>query len=89
VATTKSAGLIFVSCGQVTDPEKALGTQVCAIVRELTPHEPYFAENQNSLEALTKNILGSLDDGVGLIAPLERSPTVAQGERYLARARAR
>jgi hypothetical protein len=34
----------------------------------MTPHEPYFAENQNSLEALTKNILGSLDGAVGLIA---------------------
>jgi hypothetical protein len=34
----------------------------------MTPHEPYFAENQNSLEALTKNILCSLDDAVGLIA---------------------
>ena len=68
MAATRRAGLIFVSCGQVTDAEKALGKQVCALVREVTPHEPYFAENQNSLEALTKNILGSLDDAVGLIA---------------------
>jgi hypothetical protein len=41
---------------------------VCDLVRELTDHEPYFAEGQNSLEALTRNILSSLDDGVGLIA---------------------
>lgn len=61
-------GLIFVSCGQVTESEKTLGKQVCDLVRQLTPHEPYFAENQNSLEALTKSILGSLDDAVGLIA---------------------
>ena len=68
MAATRKTGLIFVSCGQVTDAEKALGKQVCSLVRELTPHEPYFAENQNSLEALTRNILGSLDDAVGLIA---------------------
>jgi len=61
-------GLIFVSCGQVMESEKGLGKQVCDLVRQLTPHEPYFAENQNSLEALTRNILGSLDDAVGLIA---------------------
>jgi hypothetical protein len=60
-------GLIFISCGQVTAEEKALGRQVCALVKDLTPHEPYFAENQNSLEGLTQNILGSLDDSVGLI----------------------
>ena len=64
----KRGGLIFVSCGQVTTEEKALGEEVCALVKDLTQHEPYFAENQNSLEALTQNILASLDDAVGLIA---------------------
>jgi hypothetical protein len=64
----RKAGLIFVSCGQVTEEEKTLGKQVCDLVRELTPHEPFFAKDQNSLEALTKNILASLDDAVGLIA---------------------
>ena len=64
----KKGGLIFVSCGQVTSAEKTLGKQVCSLVKDLTPHEPYFAENQNSLEGFTQNILGSLDDAVGLIA---------------------
>jgi hypothetical protein len=62
------SGLIFVSCGQVTAEEKTLGKQVCSLVKDLTPHKPYFAENQNSLEGFTQNILGSLDDAVGLIA---------------------
>ena len=64
----KTGGLIFISCGQVTTEEKALGKQVCALVEELTPHQPYFAENQNTLEGFTQNILGSLDNAVGLIA---------------------
>ena len=64
----KKDGLIFISCGQVTDDEKALGKNVCALVEDLTQHKPYFAENQNSLEGFTQNILGSLDDAVGLIA---------------------
>jgi hypothetical protein len=64
----KKGGLIFISCGQVTDDQKALGKNVCALVEDLTQHKPYFAENQNSLEGFTQNILGSLDDAVGLIA---------------------
>ncbi len=61
-------GLIFISCGQVTPEEKKLGAGVCALVRELTPHQAYFAENQSSLDAFTKNILGALDNAVGLVA---------------------
>lgn len=64
----KKGGLIFVSCGQVTTEERALGKQVCALVKEITPHEPYFAENQNTLEGFTQNILDSLDNAVCLIA---------------------
>jgi len=69
-------GLIFVSCGQVSAGEKKLGQQVCQLVRELTPHRPYFAENQNSLDAFTKNILGSLDDAVALVAIMHPRGTV-------------
>ncbi|HEY4682207.1 MAG TPA: hypothetical protein VIH17_03045 [Candidatus Acidoferrales bacterium] len=58
---------IFISCGQVTEEEKELGTAVCKLVRELTSCEPYFAENQSSLEGLTKNILGALNRCAGLI----------------------
>jgi hypothetical protein len=65
---TTRKGVVFVSCGQMTEEEKSLGNQVCALVRNLTPHQPYFAENQSSLEALTTNILASLDESVGLIA---------------------
>ena len=50
------------------ETKQALGRDVCALVKDLAPHEPYFAENQTSLEGLTQNILGSFDDAVGLIA---------------------
>lgn len=68
MAGDSKGGLIFVSCGQVTDEERRLGSDVCALVRELTPHEPYFADRQSSLEGLTKNILGALDRAIGVIA---------------------
>lgn len=76
MATNPKPGLIFVSCGQVTDQEKALGRNICGLVRKLTPHEPYFAENQSSLEALSKNILRNLNQAVGLIVILHPRGTV-------------
>jgi hypothetical protein len=59
--------LIFVSCGQFTLQEKKLGQDVCALIQELTPYVPYFAEDQSSLDALTRHILGALDKAVALI----------------------
>jgi hypothetical protein len=64
---TSSGGLIFISCGQVAPEEIKLGNDICALVRELTPHEPYFAEQQPSLESFTKFILGNLDRSIALI----------------------
>ena len=63
-----SANLVFISCGQVTEQESRLGMAAAELVRQLTPYDPYFAENQSSLEGLTKNILGALNRSVGLIA---------------------
>ena len=59
---------VFISCGQVTEAELRLGSDVSRLVKELTPFEPYFAQNQQSLEGLTKNILDGLERSVGLIA---------------------
>src|SRR6266481_1164490 len=58
---------VFISCGQFTEEEKALGKQVCELVKELTPFEGYFAENQSTLETLSENILRRLYESVGLI----------------------
>src|SRR5713226_5255140 len=69
-------GVVFISCGQVTDDEKRLGTAISKLVGDLTPFEPYFAEYQSSLEGLSKNILGALDKSIGLIAVLHPRGTV-------------
>jgi hypothetical protein len=63
---------IFISCGQQTDDEKNLGKSIQALVRELTPFEPYFAEYQTSLEGLSKNIFGALNRSVGFIGVMHR-----------------
>lgn len=49
------------------------------LVRELTPYEPYFAENQSSLQGLTQNVLGALSRSVGLIAIMHPRGTVTFG----------
>jgi hypothetical protein len=68
---------VFISCGQFTDEEKQLGAGICRLVEELTPFRAYFAENQTSLEGLTKNILEALSESVGLIAVLHPRGTVS------------
>ena len=61
---------IFISCGQRTDEEKALGITIVKLIEELTPFEPYFAEEQTTLEGLTKNIFGALNQAAGFVAVL-------------------
>jgi|SRR5271156_697880 len=83
---TYPKGLVFISCGQVTLAEKQLGKDVCALVEKLTPYIGYFAENQGSLEALTKYILANLDKAIGLIAIMHPRGSVTYtdetGERH-------
>ena len=65
----RSGGLIFISCGQLAKEERGLGEAVCELVRNLTPSaSPYFAQNESSLDGVTKNIPDNLDDAVALIA---------------------
>ncbi|HJY86998.1 MAG TPA: hypothetical protein VKE24_09195 [Candidatus Acidoferrales bacterium] len=70
------ANLVFISCGQVTERERRLGIAVAELIRRLTPYEPYFAENQSSLEGLTKNLLAALNRSMGLIAIMHPRGTV-------------
>jgi hypothetical protein len=59
---------VFVSCGQRTAEEKMLGIQICAMVTELTPFKPFFADTQNNLNGLHDNIMSALAKAVGFIA---------------------
>jgi hypothetical protein len=70
-------GLVFISCGQVTTQEKKLGQDSSELVARLTPHEPYFAQNQNSLDGFTRNILGALNRAVAMIGIMHPRGTVA------------
>jgi len=61
-------GLIFISCGQFTEAEKSLGKALADSISELTPFTGYFAQNQSSLDGLSKHIFGALNRAAGLVA---------------------
>jgi len=59
---------VFVSCGQYTEEELGLGRGVCALIEELTPFQPYFADQQRDVMGLTHNIFHSLHRCQGFVA---------------------
>jgi len=69
--------IVFISCGQHTEGEINLGTQIEALVRDLTPFDPYFAEMQTTVEGLTTHILGALNRCDGLIVVLHARGVVS------------
>jgi len=63
-------GTIFISCGQSTAAEKALGKQIVEMVRAQTDLEPFFAEEVQDLNGLDANILDALRSCAGFITIL-------------------
>lgn len=59
---------VFVSCGQRTDEEKQLGSQICTLIERITFFRPFFADMQNNLNGLHDNIMQALTDAIGFIA---------------------
>src|SRR5713226_5158443 len=71
------AGTIFISCGQYAAAERSLGQSICDLVKHVTSFEPYFAENQRTLDDLSKNIFGALDGCSGFIAVMHHRGNAA------------
>lgn len=69
--------VVFISCGQRTPEERALGRKIRELVERLTPFRAYFAQDQTSVEGLTNNIFGTLHNATGFIAVLHRRGYVA------------
>jgi hypothetical protein len=61
---------VFISCGQYSPEEIDLGKSLAAAVDELSPCRGYFAQNQSSLEGLSRHIFGALNRCVGFVAVL-------------------
>ena len=68
--------IVFISCGQSTPEEISLGNEVERFIREGTPYEPYFAEQQNTLEGLAGNILSALHRAAAFVAIMHHRGTI-------------
>ena len=62
--------LIFVSCGQATEPEKTLGEQVKTVIDATPGFEAYFAETVQDLDALGCNVFDALRRSAGAVVVL-------------------
>jgi hypothetical protein len=71
--------IIFISCGQRNE-EKIIGQTLARIVNEETTARGFFAENQNSLGALTSEILTPLSECIGLVAVMHHRGNVKLGD---------
>ncbi|MEO8909520.1 MAG: hypothetical protein ABI408_04760, partial [Gemmatimonadaceae bacterium] len=76
--------IVFVSCGQYTEAERAVGRRIARLVEEHTGCGGYFAENQQSLAGLSNNILGALNKASGMVVVMHRRGLVESpsGERF-------
>ncbi len=78
--------LVFISCGQYTQHEIDLGKAVEQLIRDRTPYDPYFAEQQNTLEGLCANILSSLSRCVGFVGIMHHRGQVDTPDGRITRA---
>ena len=76
--------LIFVSCGQLTDEEKQLGSAVKNLIDSTDDFEAYFAESVHDLDALVRHIFEALHrcSGAVIILHGRGSVTDHQGDNW-------
>ena len=79
------APIIFVSCGQWSDEEKSIGRALAQVINADTIANGFFAENKNSLGALTAEILTPLSKCVGVVAVMHHRGNVNLGEGHFVR----
>jgi len=74
--------IVFISCGQSSNEERALGEKIYDLIKHQTPYKPYYADKQTSLKGLTDNIFNQLNKCVGLVAVLhKRNPIEEAADR--------
>lgn len=78
-AASDGPPVIFISCGQWAEDEKQIGRRLAHIVNTETTARGFFAEDQNTLGALTAEILKPLSKCVGFIAVMHNRGQVRLG----------
>jgi hypothetical protein len=71
-----SKSFIFISCGQFTPAEKALGKAIVQMVKDVTGLRAFFAEEVQDLNGLDYNILAALRDCTALITVMHPRGTI-------------
>jgi len=61
-------GSVFISCGQSSLDEINLGQKIASVVNSETLFGGYFAQDQASLEGLSRSVFGALKTCVGFVA---------------------
>ncbi len=79
-----SRSLIFVSCGQLTETEKTLGTLLKGVIDGTSGFEAYFAETVHDFEALARHVLDGLRRCAGAVVVLQDRGVVlgADGQEW-------
>lgn len=72
--------LIFVSCGQLTDAEKALGKSIKAAIDGTPGFEAYFAETVQDLESLGHHVMNGIERCAGAVVVLQDRGIVIQSD---------
>jgi hypothetical protein len=67
---------VFVSCGQWTENEKQLGEEITAIVKKVTGHDAFFAQQVHDFNGLRDNILKAIQNCIGFIAVMHPRGTI-------------
>lgn len=73
-----SKPVIFISCGQFTDAEKALGKAIVEMVRTVTNMDAFFAEEVQDLNGLDSNILDALRNCAAFITVMHPRGTITR-----------
>jgi len=71
---------VFISCGQSSVEERELGQKIAARVSQFTPFIGYFAQNQQSLDGLTRDIFNAIHNSAGFIAVMHRRDRLPNGQ---------
>jgi hypothetical protein len=71
--------LVFVSCGQFTEGERQLGKDICGLLGQLRPDvEPYFAQNQSTVDGLSDHIFKALYRAAGFVCVIHKRGNILQ-----------
>lgn len=67
---------VFISCGQRTAEERHLGEDIARLVEEETGLRGYFAQNQQSLDGVTRNIFQAIYNSAAFVAVMHRRDVI-------------